>query len=285
LDPVLDPETRTLGVRYDLDNPDQKLRPGMFATVTLQVPIAQTPAFRDRIAQSNPQTGHRKGLNIHPTVAEQEICPVTTAKLGSMGDPISVEVEGRTLWTCCGACLPKLQREPAKYLARFEPAPEDGVLAVPESAVIDTGSRRIVYVETEPGVFEGREVVLGPLSGTLYPVLDGLEPGEAVAAAGAFLLDAETRLKTTTSGSAHTHDPGSDDETETKSTQDPKDSRPRGPSQGPMHNHTQKPASADELRNSNPSRPAKPGTVRPRAPSPGAVVPRAALAPSPTHRH
>ena len=65
---------------------------------------------------------------------------------------------------------------------------------MPESAVIDTGTRKVVYVETEPGVFEGREVVLGPRIGDRFPVLEGLAPGEKVAAAGAFLIDAESRL-------------------------------------------------------------------------------------------
>ena len=68
------------------------------------------------------------------------------------------------------------------------------MLTVPESAVIDTGTRKVVYVETEPGVFEGREVVLGPRSGDRYPVLEGLAQGERVAAAGSFLIDAESRL-------------------------------------------------------------------------------------------
>ena len=52
----------------------------------------------------------------------------------------------------------------------------------------------MVYVETQPGVFEGRPVMLGPRSGDSYPVLDGLAPGQRVAAAGAFLIDAETRI-------------------------------------------------------------------------------------------
>ena len=43
---------------------------------------------------------------------------------------------------------------------------------MPESAVIDTGDRKVVYVEAEPGVFEGREVVLGPRSGDRFPVLE-----------------------------------------------------------------------------------------------------------------
>jgi hypothetical protein len=68
------------------------------------------------------------------------------------------------------------------------------VLAVPEGAVIDTGTRQVVYVERMPGMFDGVEVALGPRCGEHYPVLRGLEPGERVATAGAFLLDAETRL-------------------------------------------------------------------------------------------
>src|SRR5262249_17414894 len=74
--------------------------------------------------------------------------------------------------------------------ARLAPAPEGEVLSVPESAVIDTGARKVVYVEAEPGVYEGREVVLGPRVGDRFPVLDGLAPGERVAAAGPFLIDA-----------------------------------------------------------------------------------------------
>lgn len=190
-DPTLDAATRTLGVRYDLENPDGRLRPGMFATVTLKTPIAETPGFRDRIAKADGHAGHAATL----TAAEQKICPVTTLKLGAMGDPVATEVQGRKIWTCCAACPPKLKAQPAKYLARLAAPPKDEVLTVPESAVIDTGMRKVVFVEAEPGVFEGREVVLGPASDGLYPVLDGLFAGEKVAAAGSFLLDAETRLK------------------------------------------------------------------------------------------
>ena len=73
------------------------------------------------------------------------------------------------------------------------------VLAVPESAVIDTGRQRIVYRETQPHVYEGVEVELGPrmtdASGAMfYPVLAGLAPGEQVVTTGSFLVDAETRL-------------------------------------------------------------------------------------------
>jgi Cu(I)/Ag(I) efflux system membrane fusion protein len=168
--PALDPATRTAAVRVELDNPGHRLRPGMFATVSLNIP----------------QDGR--------TPPEQKKCPVTNAKLGSMGDPIAVEIEGRKVWTCCAACPPKLKANPARYLARHEPPPRDQVLSVSESAVIDTGSRKIVYVEAEPGVYEGREVVLGIRVGDRFPVLEGLSPGDQVAVNGAFLIDAESRL-------------------------------------------------------------------------------------------
>ena len=200
-DPVLNASTRTLNVRFDLPNPDGKLQPGMYATVTLKTPVAKTPAFRTRLAARR-----TPAKRTHFTVKDQELCLVTNAKLGSMGDPVPVEVSGTSLWMCCEGCEAKLKAAPSKYLAKLEPAPEDSVLTVPESAVIDTGRRKLVFVEAEPGVFEGREVVLGPPSGDLYPVLEGLGLGDKVAAAGSFLLDAETRLKASSGPSSPTPD-------------------------------------------------------------------------------
>ena len=74
------------------------------------------------------------------------------------------------------------------------------LLAVPEVAVIDTGARRVVYVESSPGVYDGRAVTLGPRAGDDYPVIDGLTAGERVVERGAFLVDAETRLNPAAAG-------------------------------------------------------------------------------------
>jgi len=172
--PALDPATRTAAVRLDLDNTDHRLRPGMFAKVTLNVALRGPTWTRGPV--------------------DQATCPVTRVSLGSMGPATPVEVEGRTVWVCCDACVPKLKSAPAKYLALLEFSPRNSIPSVPEAAVIDTGSKTIVYVEVAPGIFEGRAVVLGARSGDHYPVLRGLAPGERVAAAGAFLIDAETRL-------------------------------------------------------------------------------------------
>ena len=95
--------------------------------------------------------------------------------------------------------LDMLQLAAADDAERREKLAEGLVLAVPESAVIDTGSQQIVYREDSPNVFEGVKVELGPrMTGPeeamFYPVLAGLAPGQRVVAAGAFLVDAETRL-------------------------------------------------------------------------------------------
>ncbi|CAG0991622.1 Cation efflux system protein CusB [Geobacteraceae bacterium] len=69
------------------------------------------------------------------------------------------------------------------------------VLAVPDSAVIDSGVRRIVLVQVKAGRFEPREVKLGARSDSYVEVLDGVKEGEAVVVAANFLIDAESNLK------------------------------------------------------------------------------------------
>src|SRR5262249_13865528 len=74
------------------------------------------------------------------------------------------------------------------------------VLAVPDSAIIDTGNLKVVYRETAPDTFEGVLVQLGPRltepgkTTAFYPVLRGLRAGDRVVTSGAFLVDADTRL-------------------------------------------------------------------------------------------
>jgi hypothetical protein len=92
-------------------------------------------------------------------------------------------------------------KEPEKYLSRIRTVSDSAVLSVPETAVIDTGDQKIVYVEREEGLYEGVLVELGPKSNGYYAVISGLLPGDQVAAAGAFLIDAETRLNPAASAS------------------------------------------------------------------------------------
>lgn len=117
LQPTLSTPTRTLRVRFDLDNADGALRPGMYATVRIERPL---------------------------------------------GD----------------------------------------VLALPDEAVIDTGVRRVVFVEVAPGRFQPREVRLGRSGGGYFEVLSGLATGERIVVSSQFLLDSESRLRSA-AGPAH----------------------------------------------------------------------------------
>lgn len=74
------------------------------------------------------------------------------------------------------------------------------VLAVPDSAVIDSGTRRIVLVQVREGRFEPREVKLGSRSENYVEVLDGVREGEQVVVAANFLIDAESNLKAAIGG-------------------------------------------------------------------------------------
>ena len=69
-------------------------------------------------------------------------------------------------------------------------------IAVPVDAVIDSGLRKTVYVETTDGSFTPRPVETGWRMGDTVQITKGLKPGERVVVAGNFLLDSETRMRT-----------------------------------------------------------------------------------------
>jgi Cu(I)/Ag(I) efflux system membrane fusion protein len=68
-------------------------------------------------------------------------------------------------------------------------------LTVPSEAIIDTGTRQIVYVDRGEGLFEPREVKIGLRIQEMAEVIQGLKAGERVASSAAFLLDSEAQLK------------------------------------------------------------------------------------------
>ena len=71
-------------------------------------------------------------------------------------------------------------------------------LAVPESAVLPTGERRLVFVDVGSGRLAPRDVELGARAGDYFDVLSGLKPGEVVVTSGNFLVAAESKLKSAT---------------------------------------------------------------------------------------
>ena len=74
------------------------------------------------------------------------------------------------------------------------------VVTVPNSAVIDSGTRQIVLVAHGEGRFEPREVKLGSRSAQHIEVLQGIKAGDQVVVAANFLIDAESNLKAAVGG-------------------------------------------------------------------------------------
>ena len=90
---------------------------------------------------------------------------------------------------------------PEMYVdAEIETGTPGAVLAVPESAVLDSGSRQAVLVDKGEGRFEPREVKLGRHGGGYVEVTDGVNEGEAVVTSANFLIDAESNLKAALKG-------------------------------------------------------------------------------------
>lgn len=148
--PVIDPEMRTLDVRVALPNRDGMLRPGLFGQVTL---------FRDD---------------------------------------------------------------------------ETAVLAVPRSAVLDSGTRQIVLVQVAEGRFEPRTVSVGRRSGELAEILQGVAEGESVVVAANFLIDAESNLKSALEGFGGPQGQGGDAPAASRSSADGAAPEPdAAPSQSP----------------------------------------------------
>ncbi|MDD5593991.1 MAG: efflux RND transporter periplasmic adaptor subunit, partial [Candidatus Margulisbacteria bacterium] len=117
--PVLDPMTRSAKARAEIENPGQKLKPGMYANVTIKVALGNS-------------------------------------------------------------------------------------LAVADEAVINTGKRTIVVMAKGNGQYLSRDVRLGRKAEGFYEVLGGLREGDRVVTTGNFLIDSESRLKST-GGGEHQH--------------------------------------------------------------------------------
>ena len=123
VDPVIDPKTRSVTFRAQVDNPHLKLKPDMYVDVTIM----------------------------------------------------------------------------SMYMS---PDGEHMVLAIPREAVLDTGLRKLVWVDAGGGEFQGREVTLGPEASTeidgkiqrYFPILRGLNEGELVVTKGNFLIDSQSQL-------------------------------------------------------------------------------------------
>ncbi len=77
----------------------------------------------------------------------------------------------------------------------IEARSDETSVAIPDSAVIDSGQRRVAFVEKGDGIFEPRELTLGRRGNGFVEVRDGIVEGERVVVTGNFLIDAESNLR------------------------------------------------------------------------------------------
>jgi len=102
-----------------------------------------------------------------------------------------------------------LSRRPS-ILAAVESRPDqpaetvdDTVLAIPASAVLDTGLRRVAYRLNKDGAYELVELRIGPRAIAvddpkrlpMFPVFGGLSAGDRVVASGGFMLDSQRQIE------------------------------------------------------------------------------------------
>lgn len=163
IDPNVDPTTRTVGVRVVMPNLEGVLRVGDYATATVNVPLG----------------GH------HGKVYDTELA-------NRWISPRHPHIVSDTAGECpiCGVAL-----VPAKELGfTDQPPSNEGVLVVPRDAVLMAGNNSVVYVETEPGRFEIRRIVLGPVCGDNVVIREGVRSGEQIATRGNFLIDSQMQL-------------------------------------------------------------------------------------------
>ncbi len=100
---------------------------------------------------------------------------------------------------------PGMKLKPDMFVNAVIKVPLGSAIVVPVSAVMDTGKRQVVWVESSPGMFEPRDVQVGQQSDDKVQILSGLKVGDKVAVSGGYLIDSESQLK---GGGGHENMPG-----------------------------------------------------------------------------
>ncbi len=167
VDPSVDPQTRTVEVRIHVDNPDLRLKPDMWVAAEVD-------------ADLGPQ-----GEGTVPTPAGSHACPMHPWE--------TADGPGT-----CQVCA--MQRVPVESLPTYAaPTAPAALLSVPRTAVLQTGVRALVYVETAEGRYRAVDVTPGPLARgadqrEYYPILAGLSAGQRVVTRGNFAIDSQMQL-------------------------------------------------------------------------------------------
>jgi len=146
----------------------------------------KTRSVKIRVDVPNPQGKLKPGMYVDAIIK----APISSKKETYYTCPMHPEIVSDNPGECpeCGMYLKEVEG--------------NLVLAVPKSAVLDVGARKLVYIEKDEGKYEAREVKLGPEAEAMaeskkerfFPILEGLAEGDKVVTRANFLIDSQTQL-------------------------------------------------------------------------------------------
>jgi RND family efflux transporter MFP subunit len=136
-----------------------------------------------------------------PLIRNGQAVKITTPAVpGSLRGTVSflqpsVDPQTRTMTARIQVSNSQMRLRPGMFVqVSLETSLGDDVVAVPRSAVLETGKEKVVYVAKGNGVFEKRPIEASSTSDDFYAVTKGIQPGERVVTHGNFLIDSQTRL-------------------------------------------------------------------------------------------
>lgn len=124
----------------------------------------------------------------------------------------SINPETRTVRVRIQMANPKGLLKPSMYgNVSLEGVTHDVQVAIPESAILDSGVRKVAFVMRDGNKFEPRELSLGVRGNGYVEVLNGITLGEHVVVSGNFLIDAESNLRAAVRGMTGQESSGGDE--------------------------------------------------------------------------
>jgi Cu(I)/Ag(I) efflux system membrane fusion protein len=111
-----------------------------------------------------------------------------------------VDAATRTMRVRLEAANPELRLKPDLFVDVVFKFALPGRVTVPADAVLDSGTRKTVFVDRGNGNLEPRQVETGERTGDRIQILSGLRAGERVVSSGVFLIDSEAQLKNAAAG-------------------------------------------------------------------------------------
>src|SRR3984893_10443942 len=134
------------------------------------------------------------GRKVKVTVREtSKILYATVSNNPPLFDPAS-----RTFKLRLEADNPRMKLLPDMFVDLEFLAEAPAGISVPAEAVLDSGLRKIVYLQTADNIFEQRPVEVGTAFGDRITITRGLSPGDRIVSSGNFLLDSESRIRNNT---------------------------------------------------------------------------------------